>query len=308
MTIGLYDIDLWHGSCKYPKLELMKIYNYCYQNGQKVIMMQPNMDEGRFDKIFYFKEYPSTHIPKTLVLTGEKKKIYGYGFYKRFIPLSEKYNNIPPTFLPYDSYSNKLTNKSTYETMRKSSLIRLENSDFSGFVKDAKKCYIADFNPAQEKTLFPFLEKYPDIKKNFIHQLIIKSQEQFETLLKFSPKIENRFVIDFPFDDNFFFKYLDTNIVLYDNLYSDKDVEKYLVRLATICLCSKGYGRKPQLSGPIVNNEIEKMILKWAKDKENSTSFYEYYKEIPNGISQKLRLLLKTKPSAFRSQSFDFWS
>ena len=35
-----------------------------------VTMLTPKTDEGRFDKIIYFKERGSTIVPKTLILTG----------------------------------------------------------------------------------------------------------------------------------------------------------------------------------------------------------------------------------------------
>lgn len=64
MTLGLYDIDLWHGRKSVINLELMKIYNYYKQKGHIVIMMRPDEDEGRFNKIIYFKDNPNTQIPR----------------------------------------------------------------------------------------------------------------------------------------------------------------------------------------------------------------------------------------------------
>jgi len=57
-VIGLYDIDMWHRGRSGPNLELMKTYNYYNNKGHKVIMMRPEEDEGRYNKIIYFKENP----------------------------------------------------------------------------------------------------------------------------------------------------------------------------------------------------------------------------------------------------------
>ena len=73
--IGLYDIELWHRGKVMPNLELMKIYNYHYNKGDKVVMMRPNENEGRFNQIIYFKDNPNTQIPKTLHLSGPLKQI-----------------------------------------------------------------------------------------------------------------------------------------------------------------------------------------------------------------------------------------
>ena len=109
MHLGLYDIDLWHNGQKtYPNLELAKVANYHRQKGDMVTMLTPKTDEGRFDKIIYFKERASTIVPKTLILTGSKKDIYGQGFYQTFYPLDFVYYNVPPAYLIYEPFFDKL--------------------------------------------------------------------------------------------------------------------------------------------------------------------------------------------------------
>lgn len=307
MVIGLYDIDLWHGIKKYPNLELMKVYNYCYQNSQKVLMMQPSMDEGRFDKIFYFKEAPYTRIPKSLVLTGEKKTIYGYGFYKHFIPLSEKYKNISPSFLPYDSYSNKMSNKQSYERMRRSSIVRLENSDFSGFSPETKCCYIVDWDCVEKENLIPFIEEH-QMKFNFFRGLKIKTAEQFQALYKYQKKIENSFAIDFKFSLNFFIENLHNQNVIYEHLRRNDNLDDYFRRLIILCLLSKQEGVSLQAYLNEEKEPLAEKILKWGWDKKSDVSFYKYYGEVPSDVSSDIRLLLKQNPKTFKSQSLDFWN
>lgn len=58
-TLGLYDIDLWHRGKSAPNLELMKLYNYHKKKGDIVLMMRPGEDEGRFNRIIYFKDKPN---------------------------------------------------------------------------------------------------------------------------------------------------------------------------------------------------------------------------------------------------------
>ena len=88
MIIGLYDIDFHHSSVHFPNLELMKIYNYHYQKGDKVIFMTPKTDKGRFNEIVYFKELVNTKIPKTIDIDMTKDHVYGYGFYKHYTPIN----------------------------------------------------------------------------------------------------------------------------------------------------------------------------------------------------------------------------
>lgn len=43
MTVGLYDIDLWHTvQNHYPNLELMHYYSYYLRAGQRPILLEKN--------------------------------------------------------------------------------------------------------------------------------------------------------------------------------------------------------------------------------------------------------------------------
>lgn len=108
-TIGLYSLDLWHRTNKaMPNLELMKIYNYHFTHNDIVMMMRPGEDEGRFSKIIYFKDNPNFSIPRNVSVSGPNKEICGYGFYKKFFPIDNIYANEPPSYYPYEPYTERL--------------------------------------------------------------------------------------------------------------------------------------------------------------------------------------------------------
>ena len=70
--IGLYDIDMWHRGQSAPNLELMQIYNYFYSRNNRVIMLKPNDNLTKFQKIYYFKEKPNIALPNSLELNLDK--------------------------------------------------------------------------------------------------------------------------------------------------------------------------------------------------------------------------------------------
>ena len=64
MNAGCYDIDLFHSSTKYPNFSLMKVYNYHYQNNDRVTMVRPtDKDLGRFTHLIYFKDQVNKNFP-----------------------------------------------------------------------------------------------------------------------------------------------------------------------------------------------------------------------------------------------------
>lgn len=101
MVVGLYDLDLRHSQMSWPNLELMKIFNYHNQNGDKVILMKKTDNEGRFNSIIYFKDNKKLHIPMGINVIGKNKKIYGEGFFNAFSSLPEKYLDSPPNPMIY---------------------------------------------------------------------------------------------------------------------------------------------------------------------------------------------------------------
>lgn len=146
---GLYDIDLWHKGRSVPNLELMQTYAYLSNRNERVIMMKPNEDEEKFSKIIYFKDNPNVILPKTLEVYGEKKNFFGYGFFNKAFPLKPEIAETPPSFLPYDAWTNKIgMGIKDYEKMKRSALIRLETEDFADLKRNpvTKHIYLADRN------------------------------------------------------------------------------------------------------------------------------------------------------------------
>lgn len=68
----------------------MKTYNYYKKKGDIVNLIKPLEKEGRYSKIIYFKDNPNIQIPKTVEVFGDKKEIYGYGFYNKLINLPKE--------------------------------------------------------------------------------------------------------------------------------------------------------------------------------------------------------------------------
>lgn len=82
MSIGLFDLDLWYyRGNKFPNLELMKIYNYYYKKNVPVLMMRPDSERTRFEKIIYFKEHSDDFVPARETLAGDNIVLFGNGFY-----------------------------------------------------------------------------------------------------------------------------------------------------------------------------------------------------------------------------------
>lgn len=303
MVLGLYDIDLWHSKKSYPNLELMKVFNYYYSKNCQVKFMRPTDDEGRFSKIIYFKDSLKLQIPKSVNVYGEKKDIYGYGFYKSIIPLSPEIAATPPIYLPYDAWTNKLSSKSDYESMKHSSYIRLETNDFSDYKKDASRIYLADhdfFSLEQSKS---FLEEYSKNHKFcFVHMISAKSKEEAEQILKYSHLLNRKLIIDFNYDEDFFYRFFDKNIFLKDARRENETDANCMLRFIKTILWYKKSGTHIYLPIPANEGKLWNYLYKWAKDYRNTNSYYEYYKDnvearfLLDKIESEIRLLLKQNP------------
>lgn len=159
MILGLYDLDFWHGHMHFPNLELMKIYNYHIKNNDKVLFIKPGDELGRFNKIIYFKEIPSTIVPRSVDLSSNKASHIGYGFYKQFFPIEEKYWDIAPNYLIYAPFSTKIP-KNIYKTLIDGSIVRVENNDFSGFKDNTSAILISDCDFLNLSNAKDFVKEY----------------------------------------------------------------------------------------------------------------------------------------------------
>ena len=322
-SICLFDIDFLYSSKFVPNLELMKIFNYYYQEGHVVNLGQKNENLDRYNQIIFFKDSPNISVPRGLDLSGDNKKIYGYGFYNRFIPLSEKYDNVPPNYLCYDIFNENIKNIKKYENIKKGNLVRIENEDFSDFSEDKKTFYIVDRNFSKLNNALSFVQKYyKQYSFEFLHQQRYYDKDTFE---KFFPYVTNanRPIIDFKFDIKFFKKYYNEKVI-FTIQFREKETQKALLkRIVSMILFAKKNKHTLHLINDIQVNTITKqqfplveilqLLIHWAASSKN-ISFYDftYVTEKNKKIIELskeysyLRLLLKQNPETFNSQDFDF--
>jgi hypothetical protein len=312
MVIGLYDIDLWHRGKAMPNLELMKMYNYHHKNNDTVIMMKPNENEGRFNRIIYFKDNPNIQIPKQLKLAGPKKEIYGYGFFNAFYPLDDIYATMPPVYSPYDSYTEKLGTKQ-YDLMKRSSFIRFENKDFTDFKKDSRHIFFADRNFLYLDGAADFLK---ECNKHYFHFNYVLEVKDEETFLKFFPFnfffSGRRMFINFRFSEDFFKKYYNEKILFDWSMPRDDENDTVAARrFATMLLYYKVNKIIPCIKISPNNEGLLLDIIEWGRSGSQS-SFYKYYEDNKKVLNRAdraasdLRLLLKTDPKKLQSSDIDF--
>lgn len=312
MIVGLYDIDLWHRGKSYPNLELMKTFKYLYDKNETVIMMRPNENIERFSKIIYFKDNEKTILPKTLNVYGDKKDIYGYGFYKKNSPLKPEIAAVPPSYFPYDAWVNKLKAPSDYDRMKSSSYIRLETKDFVDYKPNRTYIYIADHNFLYQENAEDFLQEYKRTHCfNFIHSLVAKEESTAYKFIRYSSLFNRRIIIDFRYNEDFFFNNYKEKVIFPNNKYDNESELNYLLRMTKIAIWFKKNEVPFQQSIYPTQNKIDEKIYQWAKDNRFNGSFYEYYQNDEKILSladkqtSELRLLLKSKPSSFKSSDLD---
>lgn len=311
-SICLYDIDFFHSqNFSPPNLELMKVFNFYYSNNHIVNFGEPNENLERYNQIIFFKANPNIRVPKALSLSGEKRQIYGYGFFNRFIPLKEQFKNLPPSYLPYEINEEKIKKISEYRKIKRNSIIRVENEDFCDFKKESKILYITDYNFLGLDNSFNFLKSYSSkYKIYFFYPLIAKSQEIFE---QFFPLIKNsnrRIVVDFNFTEDFFKKYYYENILF--SMQRLKEAPNFLLNIIqmilyakkenqSVCFTSVNFSKQEIKKEPLL--KFWKCIVKWSYLKSD-ISCYDFLKqqsnfqEVENYLytNSSLRLLLKQAP------------
>ena len=309
-TIGLYDLDMWHCSKRFPNLELMKVYNYHYNKGDKVLMVRPGDDTGRFNRIMYFKENPTFLVPKTVNIYGKNKELYGYGFAKTLFPIDDIYHNVPPLYNLYDLFSEKFA-KSTYTLMKNNSFIRFENKDFSDFKKDRKHIFIADHDFCYLPEADLFRKEYKNYKFDYLRRLEIKDKETFYKFKGFNDN--RRYFINFRFDEDFLLENYNQFITLnWSDRYENEKESQYLLRIAALVLFYKMKNQYPDIKIKNINSDnLQRDILYWGSN-FNQLSFEEFYKDNKKVTGRMLvaptdvRLLLKTNPKKINSSDIDF--
>lgn len=299
MNIALYDIDLYHAPERHkPNLELMKTYNYYYKDNHKITLVKPSDDLTRFSKIIYFKDSHFNFFPKTNLSEG-KAILYGQGFYNYFESLPSDIHNSPPSYLPYDLVSEKITGVK-YEHLKQNSIVRLENKDISGFKEKTNSIYFVDQDIAS-LDFSDFFHEYHNYNFYFYTAPRCHTLKQFEEMEKFSNLIRTSISIDFKYNKDFIDKY--ANSIAYpcypiENEDNDIAVQRII---KTILLLKKKNLRFKTRTTYIKRNTLLDYIVNWGCAAV-SLSYFEYYKDTPNALSlanaapAQSRLLLKTKP------------
>lgn len=299
--IGLYDIDLWHGKKPVPNLELMKIYNYYYKKGDRVVMLKPEDDITPFSHIFYFKEKTNTIIKNSLDLSNEKCSILGTGFYGKTPCLKPEIHCLPPAYEPYDIYSYKLKVSKGYDVFKRSSLVRVETNDYAGFNKDNKNIYIADSNFLYSAGAESFLQENKNHNFLFFNPLLAKDRETALLFSRYSILFNRDIVIDFPFDKEFFLENIKEKFIFPCKYNGNERVENFLLRTTKMALIYKNKNVYFRINGKFPNTPAAQYINQWIRSPQR-ISYAELFKDNTkalkelNGLNTELRLLLKQNP------------
>lgn len=309
MQIGLYDIDLWSGRKYPPNLELMKTYNYYHKRGDSVIMMTPRTDEARFDKIIYFKDHKLSTIPMNLSLSGINKSLCGIGFYGDIIQLPEEIAREKPTFLPYDSYVDKIV-CFDYEKMRKSSIVRLSNNDFSGFIPEEKNIYVVDQKPLYSENLYKYLDQYKEYKFVFLHGLVAKDLKTYQRILPYVHHLFNKVYISFHYNLDILSNLKKNRSLIIGEKEENESISDYQKRIIKSTLCFKRLNMKNHMVSVSESNDFMKSLKVWLNSSERISyeQFYQKKQPYQNFIDiSPARVLLKQDPLKFSTENIDFW-
>lgn len=308
-SIGLYDLDFWHYQKKAPNLELMKVFNYHYQNNDMVKLLRPQDNFGRFNKIIFFKDRIETRIPEELIVYGEGKEIYGYGFYKSFYPLEEKYQSYKPNYLCYEPFNEKFS-KNLYKIFLKSSYVRYENMDMTDYSRDKKILTIADHNFVDMPDATYFLNTYMVDKFNCKNPIIFNDEETYWKFYDYLPLSIRQYRINFRFSEEVLKRYTPRIQLDYAVKYDKETDDDVVARAAATALYLKSKKIIPYLNGA-KNSDLINKIKTWSLDKDFSSSFYQYYqndkellKIIDNSVA-KIKIILKMTPEKLKSSNID---
>lgn len=324
-SICLYDIDLLHGkSSSPPNFELMKIFNYHYLKGDIVNLARKKDDFGRYDQIIYFKQSLNLKIPRSLDLIGEKKQIYGYGFYGQFRELTNKYRSVAPNFLIYNINDDLIKNQKFYNEVRNNSIIRLQNEDYTYYKEDSKIVFIADEQISAGDERLKTIKKLKDKHQvDFLHGIVAANEQDFIALFNLFQSGKRKITSHFKFSFPFFKSFVTESKCIFDlSYFFEEDYKKGLYNYILMILYSKSlnvtfrsgaftFNALEVKQNPILN--LAPLIEKWKKDKRQ-ISFYSYCNlynqmDIFNRYltyEDNIRKLSKLDPNSFRSEGIDF--
>ena len=309
-SIALFDIDFWYGRKQYPNLELMKVFNYYYSQNHIVVFTKPNQDLERFNKIFYFFENTNIQIPKSLFISNDKSQCYGCGFYNSFRPLINPINDSPPSFIPYDLEEDKIKDLKNYNKIKRRSLIRLENKDFTNFDSNKRHIYLADHDVLYQNDIESFIKEYNKFNLNCYYPLNIYSEDKLDRVNQYSQYFKgNRYNLLFNYTKETFDKYGSCNYIFNFNDFTTKDNR---IKFIKSILYLKAKGLKPYFNKfNKIPTELEP-IFKWYNSGLQE-SYYSYISDKPELITQfnlnfkndsDYRLLLKQNPKTLNCLTF----
>lgn len=193
-TIGLYDVDFNHGGTFNLSVPLMKVYERLVSSHQ-VVLMKPYEKTGRYNQIYYFKDSPQLPVPKGVVIDQEKSKFFGYGFLKES-GLSDTTKGYAPSFAPYDINSDRIKNKSLYQSIKTNSLIDWREKDFTGFRKGSGITYVNDRDFLMESD---WIDVFKEFDNNIKFVRPVKTND-LNTALEFSKLNTSKSTIVLPTD------------------------------------------------------------------------------------------------------------
>lgn len=311
MVIGLYDIDLLHSPKSWPNLELMKVYNYFHKQGDQVILMNRKEDEGRYNKIIYFKDSKNLQIPQGVNVIGKNKQIYGEGFFNAFSPLPKKYSSSPPDPMVYLTVCNKFKTIK-WNNFINSSIVRFSNNDMTGYKPISKNMFIVDRNFCQLDGAADFILEHKNKNIYFFHTLRIESVEDYELFKRFTLILSKPLFIDFKFNKGFLLENI--NEQLHFNVYSPQKGESdkdFKLRIIKMGLIMKNKNAKLIYNQIFIKDRFQEYIVKWIAAPAQST-YAQYYKDNKEALSfmnnapTEIRLLLKTNPQTVNIEIIDF--
>jgi len=164
-----------------------------------------------------------------------------------------------------------------------------------------------DHNFFYQENAYDCLLEFKNHTYFFAYPLIIKDSETFYKFERFMNIINNHYLIDFRFNEDFFFDNIQNNKVIYNlKKREDETLENYKQRIIKMGLFYKAKGKVLYSHIYDEYDEIISLIFKWIRTNTNE-SFEKYNGAIPENISSKIRLLLKQDPKKINNSHLDFY-
>lgn len=310
-TIGLYHMDLWHSVKAVPNLELMKIYNYFIEKGDRVLMIGPQDELARFNYIYFFKDSQQPLGKEaSSKLAVDNKKLIGYGFFGSVEKLKPEVFNQKVNYQCYDALFYRLKNKTHYNLMSKNSLVRVETEDFTDYKSDKSIIFLADNNPTGVPQMADFLLEYKNHRFYPLYPFTVNSSN-IQTFVRFENLIQENFYCK-DYNGDIYKEYCYDRHIAFDfNKRENESENHFITRLLAMGIVIKNHETTPSINiRQFTGTGIAEKVYKWILAKE-WTPFITYYsddKEIQNYIFNaptEIRLLCKTKPLGINSSTFD---